>query len=100
VWVSLSDENFQKYNDSYGDDDQSKLGGMFGWLCNRIPVYPDTLHLQSTVMPRDGNQRPMVWINDAHADHPLYIDQREGITGERLGEIYGSEICDNRPRSE
>jgi hypothetical protein len=95
VWVSLSAENFQRYADSFQDDDQSKLGQMFGWFCNRLPNYPETLSLQATVVPQDNRQRPLVWINDAHADHPLYIEQRRGITPERLGEIYAREVCEN-----
>ena len=96
VWVSLSAESFERYHASFETLDQSHLGGMFGWLSNRLPLYPDTLKLQTSVMPQDHRQRPLVWVNQVHADHPLYIDQREGITTERLGEIYASEICDNR----
>ena len=66
---------------------------MFGWLCDRLPTYPDTLELQTLVLLQDGRQRPLVWVNRVHGSHPLYIDQREGITAERLGEIYASEIC-------
>ena len=94
VWVSLSEDSFERYRAAFEELDQSKMGGMFGWFCNRLPFYPDTLSLQTTVMPQDGRQRPLVWVNDAHDIHPLYIDQREGITTERLGEIYASEICD------
>jgi hypothetical protein len=94
VWVSLSAENSQRYARSFKDDDQSKLGNMFGWFCNRLPTYPETLNLQATVVPQDGNQRPLVWVNETHADHPLYIEQCTGITLDRLGEIYAREICD------
>jgi hypothetical protein len=96
VWVSLSEANFARYHASFDDGDQSRLGAMFGWLCNRLPVYPETLHLQTTVVPRDGGERPLVWINEAHHEHPLTIDQREGMTTERLGEIYASQICQGR----
>ena len=93
VWVSLAADSFERYRASFEDPDQSKLGGMFGWLCNRLPPYPDTLELQTSVLLQDGRQRPLVWVNRVHGSHPLYIDQREGITAERLGEIYASEIC-------
>ena len=36
---------------------------------------------------------PLVWVNRVHGSHPLYIDQREGIATERLGEICASENC-------
>ncbi len=96
VWVSLSEANFARYHASFDDEDQSRLGGMFGWLCNRLPSYPETLHLQTTVVAQDGTERPLVWINEAHGAHPLYIDQREGMTKERLGEIYASQVCQSR----
>lgn len=96
VWVSLSAENFQRYRHSFDDDDQSKLGGMFGWFCNRLPCYPETLSLQTTVVPQDGGQRPLVWVNQAHAEHPLYVEQRQGMTRQRLGEIYAAETCGGR----
>ncbi len=93
VWVSLSADSFERYRAAFEVPDQAELGGMFGWLCNRLPPYPDTLELQTSVMLQDGRQRPLVWVNRVHAEHPLYIDQHEGITTERLGEIYASEIC-------
>ncbi len=93
IWVSLSEENFERYVRTFDDSDQSKLGAMFGWLCNRIPSYPDTLHLQTTVEPQDDRQRPLVWINDANSDHPLYREQRQGMSRARLGEVYSTEIC-------
>lgn len=67
---------------------------MFGWLCNRIPAYPDTLHLETRVFPQDGDQRPIIRISDVHANHPLYVEQRDGITVERLREIYADTLCD------
>ena len=94
VWVSLSPANFERYAATFEDDDQAKLGAMFGWLCNRLPTYPDTMNLQTTVVPQDGNARPQVWINEAHAEHPLYIEQRNGITKKRLGKIYAAQVCD------
>lgn len=96
VWVSLSSENFARYAETFDRDDQSGLGEMFGWLCNSIAGYPSTLHLQTTVVPQDGNQRPLVWINDAHADHPLYGEQRDGVGRDRLGEFYAARVCDRR----
>ena len=93
VWVSLSEENFRRYFDSYEDPDQSRLGGMFGWFSNELPGYPDTRNLQTTVVPQDGNLRPLVYINDVHADHPLFVEQREGISQAKLARIYAENLC-------
>jgi hypothetical protein len=94
VWVSLSAENFRRYVETFEDEDQSKLGAMFGWFCNRISYYPDTINLQTVVVPQDRRARPLVRISDVHAGHPLYLEQQSGITRERLGEIYAGEFCD------
>ena len=93
VWVSLSKDNFRRYSETYGDADQSKLGPMFGWFSNQLPDYPGTLSLQTTVIPQDNNQRPLVYINDAHADHPLYVEQRHGMPQAKLAEIYARNLC-------
>lgn len=95
VWVSLGSESYQRYREAFNDSDQSRIGGMFGWFCNRIPVYPDTLHLQTSVIPQDHRRRPLVWINEASKDHPLYREQREGMSLERLGEVYAQVLCAN-----
>ncbi|HIC81237.1 MAG TPA: DUF2199 domain-containing protein [Kiloniellaceae bacterium] len=93
VWVSLSEENFKRYVETFSDTDQSKLGSMFGWFSNALPGYPDTLNLQTTVVPQDNNKRPLVYINDAHRDHPLYIEQQRGLSRSRLAEIYAENLC-------
>ncbi len=78
--MSLSEDSFERYRANFEEPDQAKFGGMFAWLCNRLPPYPDTSQLQTSVILQDGRQRPLVWVNQVHSEHPLYIDQREGIT--------------------
>ena len=53
----------------------------FGWFCNRVPGYPDTLFLKSLVKPRSVDERFMVELEAT--DHKLAIDARDGITFER-----------------
>jgi hypothetical protein len=98
VWVSLSADNFQRYEETFDNPGQSKLGGMFGWFSNRLPDYPDTLNLQSTIWPQDGNQRPRLYVNAAHAEHPLYVEQCNGIDADRLGRLYANIACDSSVR--
>ena len=93
VWVSLSEENFRRYAETFDDQDQSKLGAMFGWFSNALPDYPDTTQLQTTVVPQDGNQRPLVYVNEVHADHPLFVEQREGIPQDKLARLYAKNLC-------
>jgi hypothetical protein len=84
VWSSLSQQNFKHYWQTY-DDDQSRLEPMFGWLSNRLPLYSDTVNLKLSVQPQANGHRPRLTLEPT--DHPLAIEQREGITLERLGEL-------------
>lgn len=76
VWVSLSAANFARYRDSWTAPDLDDR--YFGWFCNRLPGYPETLNLKTLVHPRGDNLRP--WIELAPADHPLVDDARDGLT--------------------
>jgi hypothetical protein len=62
------------------------LGPWFGWFSNRLKGYDDTLNLKCQVHPRPGRQRP--WIELEPTDHPLAVEQRRGMTLDRLLEIY------------
>ncbi len=84
VWSSLSEENFRLYLETY-DQDQSHMEPMFGWLSNRLPTYPDTFGLKLSVQPQHKGDRPRIAVEPT--DHPLAIEQRNGITLERLTEI-------------
>lgn len=85
VWSTLSEKNFKLYCETFDSGQQGELGPWFGWFSNRLKGYPDTLSLKCQVHPRPGRLRP--WIEITQADHPLAVEQREGITIERLAEI-------------
>lgn len=84
VWSTLSPANAERYRETFLEEDQSRLGAMFGYLGNILPGYPDTENLRLTVVPRDERQRPLAWVQDHHADHPLWRDQRDGIDDGQL----------------
>jgi hypothetical protein len=86
VWSSLSTKNFELYVRSFDDPHQDVLGPWFGWFSNRLRGYPDTLNLKCQVHPRSERRRP--WIELEPTDHPLARDQRDGVTFDRLLEIY------------
>jgi hypothetical protein len=83
VWVSLSETNYQRYVDTYDAPDTSDR--YFGWFCNSLPWYPDSLGLKTEVHPRANNQRPFIMLEET--DHPLSIDFHEGINVQRAQEI-------------
>lgn len=88
AWATLSRKNFDLYLDTFDSGEQAGLGPWFGWFSNRLNGYPDTLNLRSQVRPRDGRQRPYIELESA--EHPLALEQRNGITFDRLLEIYAA----------
>ena len=63
-----------------------KQAAWFDWLCNMIDGYPDTLSLKTMVRLRDQGERPLIELEPT--DHPLAIEQRDGITPARAAELY------------
>jgi hypothetical protein len=85
VWVSLSEESFARAHELWDGPVPADEKPRFGWLCTEIPVYPSTLHLKTHVHFRDGNRRPLIKLEPT--DHPLAVEQRNGITMQRVQEI-------------
>jgi hypothetical protein len=86
-WSTLSRENFDKYVDGFDSGEYSDMGPWSGWLMNRLEKFtpgPDPLALW--VQPRPDRQRPLLWVQDD--DHPLAIAQEQGITPERMLEVF------------
>lgn len=83
VWVSQKKENFQTYRDNYDSD---QIGPFFGWLSTRLICYADdTFCLKTMAYFRGANERPSIVVEPT--DHPLSIDQRNGISLERAWEL-------------
>ena len=86
VWSSLSPENFQRAIDVWDSPDRASEPPYFGWLSTDLAVvYPTTLNLALNVHTREIGQRPFLEVEPT--DHPLAIEQREGITLDRVREI-------------
>jgi len=85
VWVSLSEKSFLEMSEHWEDPSRTSLGPYFGWLCTKIPEYPDTVFLKTMVHQREVGQRPTVELEET--DHPLSVDQRNGIDPMRMQEI-------------
>ena len=82
VWVSLSEKSFREMADHWEDRARTRLGPYFGWLCTRIPEYPDTVYLKTMVHQRAVGQRPIVELEPTN--HPLSMDQRDGVDPARM----------------
>jgi hypothetical protein len=86
AWVSLS-KNFERATALWRDPNRVNEPAYFGWFCNSIPGYPETLHLKTAVHSREVGLRPLIELEAT--DHPLSVEQRNGITVARLQAIAG-----------
>jgi hypothetical protein len=86
VWVSLSENSFRQFVQYFDQPERSHIGPFFGWLRSHIWIYPDTLNLKTQVHLRDNGLRPIIELEPT--DHPLAVEQREGISLARVAEIY------------
>lgn len=55
-------------------------------MCAGLKGYPDTLNLKCQVHPQAGRQRPYLVLEPT--EHPLAVEQQNGLTFDRLLEIY------------
>lgn len=85
VWVSVSKQSFVRIHELWDSSDVENEPPMFGWLCNNISIYPATLGLKTNLHLRDGGRRPSIELEPT--DHPLAVEQRTGISIERVEEI-------------
>ena len=88
VWVSLSGTNFAEYMRHFEDSDRARLGPYFGWLSAALKLYPDTENLKTNAHIQSPPFRPFIELEPT--DHPLAVEQREGISQERLADIYAA----------
>ncbi len=86
VWVSLSKENFIMWAKHFEVKERAHIGPFFGWLSSDIWLYPQTLNLKASVHIRDNGIRPYIELEPT--DHPLALEQKNGITTHRMEEIY------------
>jgi hypothetical protein len=85
VWVSLSEKNFKRTINLWETPGRESEAPYFGWFSNRLPIYPETVCLKMHVHTRPVGKRPRIELEPT--DHPLAVDQREGITMARVHEI-------------
>ena len=85
VWVSVSKASFTRILELWDAPVIENEPPKFGWLCNNISLYPTTLNLKTHIHLRRGGNRPSIELEPT--DHPLAIEQRQGISIERVEEI-------------
>lgn len=88
VWSTLSKKNFDTYVETFDAGATEGAGPWFGWLSNNLKTYPSTLNLKCQVHPQPRRQRPLIELEST--DHPLSQEFRNGITYERLLEVFAA----------
>lgn len=83
VWVSVSEENYRRYCDTYDAPDINDC--YFGWFCNYLPYYPNTYALKTEVHPQQDGQRPIITLHQC--EHELALDFESGISIKKAQEI-------------
>ena len=87
VWISQGQDSFNEFVRYFGEAKRSHIGPFFGWLSAELPssLYPSTLNLKTRAHFRDNGLRPYIELEPT--DHPLAMEQRNGIAVSRVVEI-------------
>ena len=85
VWGSVSETSYREMSSVTSEPGGDETGPWFSWFSVSLPGYPETLNLKAKIIYRDPEQRPIMTLEPT--DHPLAVEQRSGITRERLREI-------------
>jgi hypothetical protein len=86
-WISLSNASYERMRAEWDSPEREKQDEAFGYLSNHLPTYePATFALKTLVHTRRVGLRP--WVQLEPTEHPLAVEQRNGITYERIAAIY------------
>jgi hypothetical protein len=96
LWVAVSERSFARYRELW-DVDGSDEPPFRGLLAVSPIGYPDLLDAEVRVQLRSATERPL--ILPAHHDHPLFVEQRDGISVKRWLEIVATIVAAHRPAS-
>ncbi|MFI6008037.1 DUF2199 domain-containing protein [Streptomyces sp. NPDC051243] len=86
AWVSLSRNDFARVMDFWDAPGRETEKPYFGWLSTDLFLCsPSTINLKTHVHTRPIGQRPFIELEPT--DRPLAVEQRTGVTMERVREI-------------
>jgi hypothetical protein len=85
TWVSLSEKSYNRFVELFEMKGRENEPPFFGWLNHTPPGYPFQELYKTMVHLRPIPTRPLIELEPT--DHPLAVEQRNGITTERLKEI-------------
>jgi len=95
TWAAVDEADFRRYRALYDDPDAHREPPFAGRIANQLPGYPQTLGLPVTIRLGGGSDRPSLTVDDA--DHPLAVEQRDGVYLERVLEMLSPTLHGSRP---
>lgn len=94
-WGSVNPDNYARWVEANATGDFSRFEGCFAWMMNKLPgVEMDDWIACDLIPHEDPSRRPVLHVHDGH---PLAVWQEEGITFDRLLDIYAAAGQDIRP---
>ncbi len=85
VWAEISPKNFLRTVELWNTSGRETQPAFPGFLNSEIPLYGNTIDLEVDVHTQVVGRRPHFLISNP--DHPLAIEQRDGISLSRVEEI-------------
>ncbi|WOK04541.1 DUF2199 domain-containing protein [Imperialibacter roseus] len=87
AWVSLSEENFEKFESLFDNQQRNHTKPMYGWFSSWVwPFYEGSENIRSRIHLRNSGIRPLIELE--RTEHPLSRAQTEGISTEQVIEMY------------
>lgn len=82
----MSEQSFDRMTELWETPGRENEPSYFGWLQSVLPVYPEsTLNIATNIHTQPVGTRPLVELEPT--DHPLAVEQRNGITLMRVQQI-------------
>ncbi|WP_329176341.1 DUF2199 domain-containing protein [Streptomyces sp. NBC_01477] len=86
VWVSLSKDNFARAREVWNAEGCEAEKPYFGWFSTELALCSEsTTDLKTNAHTRPVGTRPFIELEPT--DQPLAVEQRKGITHDRVREI-------------
>lgn len=86
VWIQVAQVDFERYLDLWDTENVTDETSMTGHLANEIETYVGSEGLEVHVHLQAEKQRPLFVVDSEQ--HPLGVDQRIGITSERVTQFW------------
>ncbi len=103
VWASLNRPDFEGYVAAVRNETLDNNARAPARLVNRLGTYPDTFSLMGVAFQQNDGAPPLLLIQGAQpdnsADHPIIKEQREGITLDRMFELFAHYGHEMRPKA-